>query len=87
MTDAFVRRATLVFAALVIATLASFWLGESHPKGGSLLAAIPIAIAFAKVYLVGQDFMALREAHRALRTVFFAWVLAFGFTCAVLYVV
>ncbi len=46
MTDVFVRRATVAFGILVAATIASAWLGASHPAAGSWLAAIPIAIAF-----------------------------------------
>jgi len=86
MTDAFVRRATIVFGVLVAATIASVWLGASHRAAGTWLAAIPIAIAFGKVFLVGQDFMALREAHPVLRAAFALWVCGFGLTCAILYV-
>ncbi len=86
MTDVFVRRATVAFGILVAATIASAWLGASHPAAGSWLAAIPIAIAFGKVLLVGQDFMALREAHPVLRAAFLLWVCSFGLTCAILYV-
>jgi hypothetical protein len=86
MTDVFVRRATVVLGVLVAATIASVWVGSSHPAAGSWLAAIPILIAFAKVFLVGQDFMGLREAHPALRGAFLLWVCSFGLTCAILYV-
>lgn len=71
------RRVTVVFAGLVIATCAAWWLGsESSFTGGGLrvAATLTIVIGFAKVYFIGREFMELRCAPAVLRTAFNLWV-------------
>jgi hypothetical protein len=81
---------TVVFAGLVIATCVAWWLGsESSLTGGGLrvAATLTILIAFAKVYLIGREFMELRCAPVLLRTVFNLWVGAVAVAAVTLVVV
>ncbi|GGY90009.1 cytochrome C oxidase subunit IV family protein [Novosphingobium colocasiae] len=71
------RSLTLVWLALVVATLAGWQLGESaqHAHGPARAAvAGVVAIAFLKVLAVGLQFMELREAVWFLRAGFCVWV-------------
>jgi hypothetical protein len=71
------RRATVVFAGLVVATCITWWLGSASSLTGGALglaATLTILIAFAKIYFIGRDFMELRDAPLVLRTVFTLWV-------------
>ena len=80
-------RVNIVFASLVMATCVTWWLGSGHALVGQMLAAslaLTVAIAFTKIYFIGQDFMELRGGPRPLRVVFAAWVGVFGTAAAVL---
>ena len=65
--------ATVVWLALVLATLLSWWLGNDHlgledaPAAASLGV---LALAFAKARFVGSSFMELRDAPKGLRLLF-----------------
>lgn len=86
MTDLFRHRATVVWAALVAATVLSWILGTPAGNGVQAATAGALAIAFVKVRYVGLDFMELRGAAAALRVAFEAWVLLVGGTVVGLYV-
>lgn len=76
--------AMIAWAALMLATAISWWLGSRHDVfngGKAVTAAAILAIAFIKVHFVGMYFMDLREAPVLLRRIFNAWTLG---TCAVL---
>jgi hypothetical protein len=82
------RRATVVWIALVLATCATWWLGTDHPFADAsvrLAGAVAIVIAFAKAWLVGQDFMELRGAARPLRLALAVWLSVVGSLCVALY--
>ena len=90
MNGAVPRRATVVFAGLVIATCITWWLGSrSSPTGGALGVAVTltILIAFAKIYFIGRDFMELRSAPPGLRAAFNVWVGAVAVAAVALVVV
>ncbi len=73
------KASAVVWAALVIFTVASFALGGEHLiENRTLAAAVVIGIAAIKIRLVGLHFMELRHAPVALRAVFEAY-------CAVLF--
>lgn len=75
---------------LVAATLLTWWLGTDHPFASTnvrLASALAIVIAMVKVFLIGQDFMELREAPKPLRRAFTAWALILGTGLTMLYVV
>ena len=56
-------RLTVVWLVLVAATLLSWYFGAGHGIGSSPTAtALVLVIAFAKVRLIGLDFMELRAA-------------------------
>ncbi len=77
MNDVAPHRVTVVFAGLVTATCAAWWLGSesSFTAGGLRVAAtLTILIAFAKVYFIAGEFMELRCAPTMLRTAFNLWV-------------
>lgn len=85
------RTAVIVWAGLVLATLASWWLGVESGgapgDGASVATAAVIVIAFAKIRFVGRHFMELRGAPRVLRLALDAYVAVVGSTLVVLYVV
>jgi hypothetical protein len=69
------RRATVVFAGLVVATCVTWWLGSrSSATGVGLAAALTVLIASAKIYFIGRDFMEMRSAPSVLRAAFNVWV-------------
>jgi heme/copper-type cytochrome/quinol oxidase subunit 4 len=79
-------RTAVVWAILVLATLASYVLGEDkliHTQ--DVVSVAVIAIAFIKVRLVGIYFMELREAPALLRYAFEAYVALAATVLAVLY--
>lgn len=79
MPAAIKNRITLVWVTLVAATLLSF---ESMTLGNADIArAFILVVAFAKVLLVGREFMELRDAPPVLLWSFQAWVVV---TCAAL---
>lgn len=86
MTDLFRHRSTVVWVALVLATLVSWVLGTPAGEGVHAATAGALAIAFLKVRYVGLDFMELRGAAALLRAAFEAWVLLVGGTVVALYV-
>jgi hypothetical protein len=75
------NRITLVWAILVAATFLSF---ETMTLGNAfLLRSLILVIAFAKVLLVGREFMELRHAPPLLLWLFQLWAVV---TCVVLIV-
>jgi hypothetical protein len=68
------KASAVVWAALVVFTVASFALGGEHLiDNKTLAAALVIGIAAIKIRLVGLHFMELRHAPIALRLVFEAY--------------
>lgn len=76
-------RATTIWSMLIVATCITWWLGDRHAVGGWAIATI-IALGFAKIYLVGTEFMELRHAPALLRAAFTAWIGIVGACSAVL---
>lgn len=70
----------LVWVALVVTTLVSWWLGADHTSADlrELATAGVIVLAFVKVQLVGTYFMEVRHAPRVLQLLFSAWCVAVG---------
>lgn len=85
------RGALVVWAALMAATLASWWLGieeGGEPGEGAALGGVAaIVLAFAKIRFVGSHFMELREAPLVLRVILDAYVVVVGVALVVIYVV
>ncbi|WP_372788107.1 cytochrome C oxidase subunit IV family protein [Paraconexibacter sp.] len=68
-------RQSLVWAVLVLATIASLYLGTDHGLDDrDAGAAVLLGVAFVKVHLVGRHFMELHSAARWLRRVFDLYV-------------
>ena len=69
-----------VWLMLVLATLFSAWTAADGLPGGAGMpaAALAVAVGFAKVWLIGMHFMALRDAPPWLRSLFNAWSLVVG---------
>jgi heme/copper-type cytochrome/quinol oxidase subunit 4 len=68
------KGSVIVWAALVVFTVASFALGGEHLiDNKTLAAALVIGIGAVKVRLVGMHFMELRAAPVALRAAFEAY--------------
>lgn len=87
MSFALRDRTTVVWAALMAATVVSWALGSHGAEDGAieLGAAVALFIAFVKVRYVGLEFMELREADPVLRRCFTSWVLIVGTTVLVLH--
>ena len=85
------RTPIAVWAGLMAATLASWWLGTKdggEPGDGASAATVAvIVIAFVKIRFVGRHFMELRSAPLALRLILDAYVVAVCSTLAIIYVV
>ena len=67
-------RTSVVWLALMAATLASWTLGVGHGLPDQYAAVTIIVIASAKVHFVGRYFMELRDAPTALAAVFEGWL-------------
>ncbi|TPG36646.1 cytochrome C oxidase subunit IV family protein [Mycolicibacterium hodleri] len=80
----FRARSTVVWAALVLATLASWAVGSEHGTG-SLVAIVVLGVAMVKVRYVGLDFMELRHAPFVLRTAFECYCIALWCVLAGMY--
>ena len=81
-------RATIVWIALVLATLTTFWLGTDHPfarTSAGLAAGVAIAIGIGKATAIGLEFMELRHAPFGLRTAFLLWCAVVGGGCLLLH--
>jgi apolipoprotein N-acyltransferase len=83
--------AIAVWAGLMIATLASWWLGIEEGgmpgDGASAATAAVIAVAFIKIRFIGRHFMELRSAPPVLRLSFDAYVATVGIALTVIYIV
>lgn len=74
-------RPTVIWAVLVMATAATFWVGTDHPfsmLGTEFAPALTLALAFVKAALIGNEFMEIRAAPRPLRVAFAAWITVFA---------
>jgi hypothetical protein len=71
------HRSTVVWAALMAATIASWWLGTDHGfLGGARDAtAAVLAIAFVKVAMVTSSFMEVDHAPRLLQAFVHGWTI------------
>lgn len=78
------NRAGLSWLILVAATVISWAVGADHGTG-SLVAVVVLAIAAAKIRLVGLDFMELRHAPIPLRVGFEAYCVALWALLSALY--
>lgn len=78
----------MAWAALVAATLASWWLGADHGFDSADTAGVVILlVAFFKVRLVGLHFMELRDAPLPLRLLFEGWCAVVCTTLVVMFLV
>lgn len=69
------KRSVVVWAALVVATLISWSVGIDHGIDYRISTVLVLLVTLVKVYLVGMNFMELREAPSWLRA-------SFNATCA-----
>lgn len=67
-------RPTLIWALLVLGTLVSFGTTDPGADSARLARVAILLIAFAKVLLVGREFMELRHAPPLLLWLFQGWV-------------
>ena len=67
-------RITVVWAALIGATILSWWLGTDHGVSDArLTSALVLLVAFVKVSFIGIYFMELRHAPGALKLLYQGW--------------
>jgi hypothetical protein len=85
MNDSLRSAPVVAWLVLAVATVASLLLGTDHGLDDrDAVAATLLALAFAKVYLVGRHFMELHAAAPVLRRAFDAYVAIIGATLVVL---
>lgn len=74
-TATFLRSSTgVTWIALVVATLVAWWVGTDHGLDDpTAAAALLLAVAVVKIYLIGMEFMELRHADSRLRLGFQAY--------------
>ena len=63
-------RATVVWVALIVATLVSWTVGTDGAVGARFATTVVLLVAFTKVRLIGLHFMELRESALELRVLF-----------------
>lgn len=84
------RAAVLVWAGLMLATLASWWLGihegDEPGDGPSAGTAAVLVVTFVKVRFVATHFMEVRGAPLALRLIFDAYVVVVCTALLVIYI-
>ena len=73
LTSLLRHRISLVWLALILATLTSWLLGVGHQLPTTYASIAIILIAFAKVHFVGRYFMELRHAPAPLQAAFDGW--------------
>ena len=66
-------RLTMVWAALVLATVVSWTLGADRDISPRATGVAVIVIAFVKIWIVGRNFMELRRAPLLLMITFDLW--------------
>ena len=76
IADLLRTRITIVWAGLIIATLAAWLLGIGHEFTPRFSGVVILVIAFVKVRFIGRYFMELRDAPIPLLGLFEAWVAA-----------
>jgi caa(3)-type oxidase subunit IV len=92
MTTAAVRpprvpvRVWIVWTALIVATVASWWLGDDHGPRRAASVGI-LLLAFGKVYLVAEHFMDVRRAPLVLRLLVAGWTVTITTTLVVMYLI
>ncbi|BBX62376.1 hypothetical protein MSAS_15500 [Mycobacterium saskatchewanense] len=69
------EKISVVWLALIVATLTSWLLGVGHELPTAYAAVSIIIIAFIKVRFVGRYFMELRHAPAFLQAIFEGWTL------------
>ena len=82
-----ISRPHVFWLILLGSTLVSWLLGSHHMLGGDsvrLGATLALALAFVKAWLVGREFMEIRNAPAPLRAVFTAWAAGAGIVLAAL---
>jgi hypothetical protein len=79
-TATFLRTSTgVTWIALVVATLVAWWIGTDHGlHDPTAAAALVLAVAVVKIYLIGMEFMELRHADVRLRRGFQAYCALVG---------
>ena len=70
------NHAVIVWLALALATLLSWWLAIDETPGGDVIAVSILIIAAIKIRLVGMHFMELKDAPPLLRGMFELYVVA-----------
>lgn len=73
MARLLVRPAVLTWLFLVCATLATFWLAESHSLTVQWAVSIVMLIALLKARMIVLHYMAMKHAPRAWRIAFELW--------------
>jgi hypothetical protein len=75
-----------VWGGLVVATVASWLLGDDHGVASGDVAVVAVlVITFTKIWLVGLHFMELRHAPAVLRRAFEGYVVVVPVALAALY--
>jgi hypothetical protein len=78
-------RISLVWLALILATLVSWTVGGDHGLTARLATTIVVLVAFTKVRFIGMYFMELRHAPLPLKLIFEGYCLVIGAVVLIMY--
>jgi heme/copper-type cytochrome/quinol oxidase subunit 4 len=79
------NRISLIWLALIAATLISWWIGAGDAANPQLGTAVVLCVVFIKVRFIGLYFMELRDAPLPLRLLFEGYCLIVCATLLVMY--
>jgi heme/copper-type cytochrome/quinol oxidase subunit 4 len=79
------NRISLIWLALIAATLISWWIGTDDAASPTLGTAVVLIVVFIKIRLIGLYFMELRDAPLPLRLLFEGYCLIVCTTLLVMY--
>jgi heme/copper-type cytochrome/quinol oxidase subunit 4 len=79
------NRISLIWLALIAATLISWWIGTDDAASPTLGTAAVLIVVFIKIRLIGLYFMELRDAPLPLRLLFEGYCLIVCTTLLVMY--
>ena len=79
------NRISLIWLALIAATLISWWIGTDDAASPQLGTAVVLIVVFVKIRLIGLYFMELRDAPLPLRLLFEGYCLIVCTTLLVMY--
>jgi hypothetical protein len=87
-SDSHSKRVIGAWGVLMALTAATWWVGTEHDVAGlgrEFSTVCVLVLSFAKIYVIGNTFMELRESARWLNLAFTSWCIGVCLTLIVMY--